>query len=118
MSYTTLAAGSDWDITVDSTGNIAILEGPAAVAMDVACACQVFLGECYYNNTLGIPWQENILGKQFSGSYLAQKLEAEAMKISVVTDAIAVVTIDRTTRKVTATIRVTDDEDNTIEVTL
>lgn len=40
------------------------------------------------------------------------------MKLSVVSDAIAVVTIDRTTRKVTANIRVTDNEDNQIEVTL
>lgn len=118
MAYTTLGGGSDWDLTLDSSGEIAVISGAEAVAMDVACACQVFLGECYYDNTLGIPYQTNILGKKFSGAYLAQKLEAEAKKISAVETAVATVLIDGGSRKVSAVIRVTDNEGNNIEVTL
>lgn len=118
MAYTTLAGGDDWDIKLDESGNIAVLSGAEAVAMDVACACQVFLGECYYDNTLGIPYQTNVLGKKFSGSYLAQKLKAEALKITGVSEAVATVLINRGTRKVSATIRVTDNDGNAIEVTV
>lgn len=118
MAYTTFGSGDDWDITLDADGDILVIEGGAAVAMDVACACQVFLGECYYDNTLGIPYQTNILGKAFSGSYLAQKLQNEAKKITAVNDAVATVTINRTTRKVNATIRVTTTEGDEVEVNL
>lgn len=119
MAYTTFGSGADdWDLSLDGSGNILVIDGPAAVAMDVACACQVFLGECYYDNTLGIPYQTNILGRSFSGSYLAQKLQQEAKKIIAVKDALAIVTIDRTTRKVNATIRVTTVDDEDIEVKL
>lgn len=118
MTYTTLAGGDDWDITLDESGDIKVLTGAEAVAMDVACACQVFLGECYYDNTLGIPYQTNVLGKKFSGSYLAQKLEQEAKKISAVSEAVATVLINRGSRKVSTTIRVTDTDGNTSEVTV
>lgn len=118
MAYTTFGAGTDWDLTLDGNGEILVIEGPAAVAMDVACACQVFLGECYYDNTLGIPYQSNILGKSFSGAYLAQKLQNEAKKITAVDQALAIVTIDRATRRVNATIRVTTNDGEDIEVNL
>lgn len=118
MAYTTFGCGNDWDLSLDDSGNILVIDGPAAVAMDVACACQVFLGECYYDNTLGIPYQTNILGKAFSGAYLAQKLQQEAKKIVAVKEALAIVTTNRTTRQVTATIRVTTVDDEEIEVTL
>lgn len=53
--YATLKLNSDWDITIDSSGNIATISDESATAQDVASACQVFYGECYYDNTLGIP---------------------------------------------------------------
>lgn len=45
-----------WDVITDAQGNIAIASDPYSVAQDVASAVRTFLGECYYNTTLGIPY--------------------------------------------------------------
>jgi len=52
-----------WDLCADANGNIACADDPYALAQDVSCAIRTFLGECWYNNTLGIDYQGQILGK-------------------------------------------------------
>jgi hypothetical protein len=42
---------STWDLMLDGQGNIAIATDSEAVAQDVASACLVFYGECYFDNT-------------------------------------------------------------------
>jgi hypothetical protein len=59
---TLLLNQSNWDLTVDATGNIAMATDPYAPAQDAASACRVFLGEQWYDTTLGIPYFSQILG--------------------------------------------------------
>lgn len=51
-----------WDLVLDSGGNIAVAAEPYALAQDAASAIRTFLGECYYNTDLGVPYFASILG--------------------------------------------------------
>lgn len=53
---------SSWDLVVDAAGNIAMAAEPYSLAQDVASAIRTFLGEVWYDTTLGIPYFEQILG--------------------------------------------------------
>lgn len=59
-----LLALDTWDLVLDAQGNIAVCEQPYSIQQDVACACRTYLGECYYDITLGIPYNQDILGKR------------------------------------------------------
>ncbi|MDZ9097550.1 hypothetical protein SND70_16010 [Escherichia coli] len=97
---------------------MAIAEESYSVAQDVASACLVFSGECYYDNTLGIPWKAEVLGRRPSPGFIAQKMQAEALKLPVVEDALASVFFDKNTRTTRGTIRVTDINGNIAQATL
>lgn len=48
-----------WDLTIDAGGNIAVADVPYAIAQDAASAIKTFLGEAYYDTTLGVPYLNN-----------------------------------------------------------
>jgi len=52
-----------WDFVLDSSANIALASEPYALAQDAASAIRTFLGECWYDTTLGVPYWQQILGK-------------------------------------------------------
>lgn len=54
---------NDWDLCLDASRNLALAKAPYALAQDVASAIKTFLGEVYYNTTLGVPYFTQILGK-------------------------------------------------------
>ncbi|EFB6885922.1 hypothetical protein MLP94_02170 [Escherichia coli] len=119
MTYRTMQLDtSTWDLTLDGNGNLAIAEESYSVAQDVASACLVFSGECYYDNTLGISWKAEVLGRRPSPGFIAQKMQAEALKLPVVEDALASVFFDKNTRTTRGTIRVTDINGNIAQATL
>lgn len=118
MSYTTLKLDKTWDVSVDGAGNLAIASGPESLAQDVASACGVFSGECWYDNTLGIPWKEDVLGKHPTAGFVAQKLQNEARKLAVVRDALATVALDKSARRLRGILCVTDNEGNEVQLTL
>jgi hypothetical protein len=45
-----------WDLTLDASGNIALAAPPYAITQDVASACRTFLGEVYYDDSIGVPF--------------------------------------------------------------
>jgi hypothetical protein len=57
----TLALGPNWDLGVDSAGNIAVLTGPAAILQDVASSIRLFQGELWYDTSQGVPYFAQIL---------------------------------------------------------
>lgn len=119
MTYRTMQLDvSTWDLTLDGSGNIAIADESYSVAQDVARACLVFSGECYYDTTLGIPWKTDVLGKRPTPSFIQQKLQTEALKLPIVDQALANVFFDKNTRSMRGTIRVTDINGNTAQATL
>lgn len=64
MSQNTLLLAPDtWDLVLDAARNIALAQPPYALAQDVASAIKTFLGECYYDASLGVPYFQQVLGK-------------------------------------------------------
>jgi len=54
---------STWDLVLDVNGNIAVASDPYSLAQDAASAIKTFLGEVYYDTTLGVPYFQQILGQ-------------------------------------------------------
>lgn len=59
-----------WDLTLDASGDIAVAQDPYATAQDVATAIRLFLGEYWYDATLGVPYLSEILGENPSVQYM------------------------------------------------
>lgn len=53
-----------WDLVLDASGNIAVATNPYSLAQDVASAIRLFQGELWYDTAKGIPYFDQILGKQ------------------------------------------------------
>lgn len=78
-SSTMLLDASAWDPVLDANGNIALAAPPYSLAQDAASAIKTFLGEVYFDTTIGIPWLTQILGQRPSlallKAYLVQAAE-------------------------------------------
>lgn len=77
---TLLLDDQNWDLQIDADGNIAIQTGAAAIAQDAASACKTWLGEVYYNTTIGVPY-EQILANLPPASFVKAKLAAAALTV-------------------------------------
>lgn len=53
---------SAWDLTSDTSGNIALASDPYALAQDAASNIKTFSGEVFYDTSLGIPYFSEVLG--------------------------------------------------------
>lgn len=109
--------GPTWDLCLDAEGNIAVADDPYAVAQDVASAVRTFLGEVWYDTTLGIPYFEQVLGKSPPASLLRNFFETAAKTVPGVVAAAA--TIDSVVdRVVNGQIQITTSSGVTISVGL
>jgi hypothetical protein len=59
----TLFLSNEWDLTLDSAGNIAMAGTPYSLAQDAASAIKTFTGDLIYAPTEGIPYFAQILGQ-------------------------------------------------------
>lgn len=80
-----------WDLLVDASGNIALASPPYALAQDVASVCRTFLGEVYYDASLGIPYLQKILGKTPALNVVQGALVAAALTVPTVDAATCVI---------------------------
>ncbi|MEQ1969614.1 hypothetical protein ABLA30_22220 [Xenorhabdus nematophila] len=79
-----------WDLTLDAAGNLAIASDQYARAQSVANACRVFVKDLYYSQGDGIPYLEEILGKnRYSLAMYRKHLEDAAMSVNGVVSAMA-----------------------------
>lgn len=70
-----------WDLVLDSSGNIA-MAGPAySLAQDVASAARLFLGECRYDTTRGVPYFGKVLGTLPPTTLLQELLRKAALTV-------------------------------------
>lgn len=81
-----------WDLVIDASGNLAIAEDPYALAQDVACAVRTFLGEVYFDDTLGVPYQQKILGHTPPVSLVRYYIEQAALSVEGVASATCTIT--------------------------
>jgi hypothetical protein len=87
IQNTLLLDQTAWDLVLDANGNIALAGTPYSIAQDVASAVRTFLGECWYNTNLGVPYWQNILGEFPPLQFVQQKLIDAALTIPNVTAA-------------------------------
>lgn len=73
MASTLLLDRNQWDLTLDASGNIAVAGEPYSLAQDAASAIKLFLGEYYWDITIGVPYGE-ILGARPPLALLKQSL--------------------------------------------
>lgn len=118
MATTLFLRPDTWDLTLDSSGNIATATDIYQQAQDVASACRTFSGEVYYDTGLGIPYDAEILGGTgFPLALYKMHLEDAAKSIDGVVTAQAVIrTNDR--RNVIGAIMFTNDENETGQINL
>lgn len=105
-----------WDLCLDANGNLAIAKAPYALAQDVATAIRTFLGEVWYNDTLGIPWDTQILNKPLNVTTFSALMVQAALGAAPTTGDVYVVkatciidSFDRATRAVTGQVQFTDN---------
>ena len=80
MSATLLLDPVAWDLMIDVNGNIAVASEPYALAQDAASACRTFLGEVFFDTTIGVNYGA-ILGKQPSISFLKAQFVKAALTV-------------------------------------
>lgn len=76
-----------WDLVLDTSGNIALASNPYAIAQDVASAVKLFIGECWFDTTKGIPYFEQVLGHLPPLSVVKAYVESAALTVPEVAEA-------------------------------
>ena len=122
MAHTrkTLLLNSQWDLTLDKSGRIAVADGPYATAQNVANECRLFTQDAYFEPDRGIPYYLIALGRKLSPSVLRARLRDAAYLVEDVEDVTDVVleSLDTETRKVTGEIKFTSKEGDNAAVEL
>jgi len=119
MNTTLLLDLTNWDLCLDSSGNIALASPPYALAQDVASAIRTFLGEVWYDDTLGIPYFQTILGKTPPLSVFQEYMVNAALTVPGVVKANCIVqSFSPETRTVIGQVQFIDSNGNTGTVQL
>lgn len=84
---TMLLDQTKWDLVVDADGNIAVASDPYSLAQDAASAIQTWLGEVYYNTTVGLPYRTQILAQRPPLTLLKQQFADAALTVPGVASA-------------------------------
>ena len=103
----------DWahgDLCLDAAGNIAVAGAPYSVAQDVATQLSTFLGECWYDNSQGVPYWQHIFGQRPPTSYVTGVLEAQALLVPDVAQAQASIGGTNTSRGLIGQMFITDTD--------
>lgn len=108
-----------WDLVADAAGNIALASEPYSIAQDVASAIRTFLGEVFYDTTLGVPYFQQILGKTPPITLFEEYMIAAALTVPLVVSATCIIeSFSPTTRTVQGQVQFTDSSGATTTVTL
>ena len=62
MANASLLLSPTWDLAVDANNNVAVVLEPTSLAQDAASAIQTYLGEYFWDTTVGVPWLTQVLG--------------------------------------------------------
>lgn len=111
IQNTLLLDQSAWDLVLDINGNIALAGTPYSYAQDVASAVRTFLGECWYNSNLGLPYWQQILGELPPLGYIQQQISIEALTIpNIISSETSIVSFIN--RSIEGVILITDADSN------
>jgi hypothetical protein len=75
------------DLVLDANGNIAVATEPYSLSQDAASAIKTFLGEVYWDTTIGVPYLTQIFGKAPSLTLIKAAFQAAAETVPDVASA-------------------------------
>lgn len=108
-----------WDLDIDAKGCIAIASTPWAQAQNAASACRVWLGECALNTTVGVPYEQAVLGYRPSLSQIGGWFETAAESAVGVAQAVPILQYGgNATRGVTGQIQLTLSDGTNLDVAI
>jgi hypothetical protein len=96
-----------WDLVLDANGNIAAAADPYSVVQDVASACKLFQGEYWYDDTIGVPYFQQILAQLPPLALIKAQLAAAASTVPGCTNPVALLA-GLTNRTLTGQVQFTD----------
>ena len=102
---TLLLNPQNWDLLLDSSGNIAMATEPYANAQDVGSAIKLFAGEQFYDTDQGMPYFDQILGHNPPVNFVAAQAEAVALTVPNIVSAKATLA-QNTKRQITGKVEV------------
>lgn len=112
VNYNTMLLDIDtWDHVVDASGNWAIAGPPYSQAQDASSAIRTWLGEVYYNTTIGVPY-DSIFGKVPNIPLLKSYLVAAAKTVPGVTSAVVYIS-SIVGRNVSGQVQITNENGQT-----
>jgi hypothetical protein len=88
MGDTLLLDRTLWDLTLTSSGDIAVAQHPYALAQDVASAVKLFRGELYYQTSKGVPYWGQILGEFPPLAFVKAQIVNAALSVPGVVEAV------------------------------
>lgn len=108
-----------WDYVTDAAGNWAVATEPYALAQDVSSAIRLFLGELWYDDSQGIPYKQQILGKSPTLAVFQEYMVRAALTVPNVVSAVCVVqSFDFATRHVSGQVQFVDVNGNNQAISL
>lgn len=81
MAATLLLDTVAWDLLLDAHGDIALATEPYSLAQDAASAIRTFLGECFWDTTVGVPYMTEVLAMNPPIPLLKQRLVEAALTV-------------------------------------
>lgn len=103
-----------WDLVLDAHGNIAVASNPYSLAQDAASQIKLFYGELWYQDNIGIPYWQQILGHLPPVSVIKNQFVAAAKLVPEVVGAQCFISEITTQRKVTGQVQILDDSGNIV----
>lgn len=86
MIGNSLKLDAEWDLCLDRFGNIATVQGDAAICQDVGCALKLFTNDAYFEPNKGIDYFHIALGVKPFESLVRSELSKAAMAVNGVLD--------------------------------
>lgn len=77
--------GAIQDVYLDSTNNLAIVVDAEAIGQHVKQRTKTFQGEWFLNSRIGVPWINNVLGRNFDTALAEAVLKSVIRKTNGVT---------------------------------
>lgn len=103
---TILLDAQAWDLVLDAAGNIAAASEPYSLAQDAASAIKTWLGEVFFDTTIGVPYRRQVFGLDPSVALMKQLFVQAALSVPGVASARCFITAV-TDREVTGQVQVT-----------
>jgi len=117
MTTISLQLTDGWDISLDSSGGLAMAEGAERMAQDVACYERTFQGEPYFAITEGVPYLNRELAELPPPELVRERANRRALEVPQVAEAETVLT-EFTGRELRGVIYVTSDTGETVNVSI